>query len=297
MVLATASRSGCGSFAISAAISSVSEVDESFTSSPSRSSEALTRLPLWPTRDRARGAVLDDRLRVHPLDAAGRRVAGVADRELPVEPADVLLAEDLRDEAEVAEDGETAVVRDRDPGRLLAAVLERVQPEVGEARDVAVGSADAEHAAHQLPYAFPQLVEAEAEHRVAADDADRQQRHAAEPVEVLGRARDHGGRRSRRQLESSAPSPLQSAASASATARPPSETSCASESSGAARQRNSTSRASAPRSSGGGRVVRPGPTITTSPSRHRPGTARTSGTSPTQPTTGVGGIARPSVSL
>ena len=37
------------SFAISAAISSVSEVDESFTSSSSRSSDALTRLPLWPT--------------------------------------------------------------------------------------------------------------------------------------------------------------------------------------------------------------------------------------------------------
>ena len=49
MALTTASASGCGSFAISAAISSVSEVDESFTSSPSRSSDALTRLPLWPT--------------------------------------------------------------------------------------------------------------------------------------------------------------------------------------------------------------------------------------------------------
>ena len=55
--------------------------------------------------DGARGAVLDDRLRVHPLDAAGRRVAGVADRELTLEAADVLLAEDLRDEAELAEDG------------------------------------------------------------------------------------------------------------------------------------------------------------------------------------------------
>ncbi len=36
---------------------------------------------------------------------------------------------------------------------------------------------------------------------------------------------------------------------------------------------------------------------TTSPLRHRPGTFRTSGTSPTQPTTGVGGIEAPSASL
>ena len=99
-------------------------------------------------RDRARAAVLDDRLRVRPLRRAGRRVARVPDRELAVEPAEVLLVEDLRDEAHLAEHRQVAAVRDRDPRRLLAAVLERVQAEVREPRDVAVGCADAEDAAH-----------------------------------------------------------------------------------------------------------------------------------------------------
>ena len=70
------------------------------------------------------------------------------DRELALEPAEVLLVEDLRDEAHLAEHGQVAAVRDGDPGRLLAAVLERVQAEVREPGDVAVGRADAEDAAH-----------------------------------------------------------------------------------------------------------------------------------------------------
>ncbi len=54
-------------------------------------------------RDRARAPVLDQRLRVRPLRRAGRRVARVADRELPVQAAQLLLVEDLGDEAHVAE--------------------------------------------------------------------------------------------------------------------------------------------------------------------------------------------------
>ena len=53
------------------------------------------------------------------------------------------------DEAEVAQRGQPAVLADRDAGRLLAAVLQRVEPEVGEARDVAGRRANAEDAAHQ----------------------------------------------------------------------------------------------------------------------------------------------------
>jgi len=49
----------------------------------------------------------------------------------------------LRDEAHIAKHGQVAPVGDGDPGRLLATVLQRVQPEVGEPRDVAVGGADA----------------------------------------------------------------------------------------------------------------------------------------------------------
>ena len=100
-------------------------------------------------RDRARAAVLDERLRVRPLRRARRRVARVADRDLAAQAVQLLLVEDLRDEAEVAQRRQPAVLGDGDPRRLLAAVLEREQAEVGEARDVAFGGVDAEHAAHQ----------------------------------------------------------------------------------------------------------------------------------------------------
>ena len=89
-------------------------------------------------------------------------------------------------------------------------------------------------------------------------------------------------------------------------------TSCASDRTGAARQRNSTSarlgaeveaRPRPARLAVERLVLRPASesgapaSSTTSPSRQPAGTTRTSGTSPTQPTTGAGGIARPSVSL
>ena len=91
-----------------------------------------------PERDRAPAAVLDQRLRVRPVRRAGRRVARVADRGVAVQAAQLLLVEDLRDEAHVAQHRQPAVVGDGDPGRLLAAVLQREEAEVGDARDVAL---------------------------------------------------------------------------------------------------------------------------------------------------------------
>ena len=82
---ATASSSGAGSFAISAAITSLSDVVESVTPSSrssSRSSATFIEVAVVAERDRPRAAVLDERLRVRPLRRAGRRVAGVADRDL-----------------------------------------------------------------------------------------------------------------------------------------------------------------------------------------------------------------------
>src|SRR5581483_12323681 len=81
-------------------------------------------------RDRSRPSALEEGLRVRPVRRSGRRVAGMPDRELAAQPAEVLLVEDLRHESHLAEDGQPAAVGDRDPGRLLAAVLERVQREV-----------------------------------------------------------------------------------------------------------------------------------------------------------------------
>ena len=71
------------------------------------------------------------------------------DRDVAVQTAQLLLVEDLRDEAHVAQDREPPVVRDRDAGRLLAAVLQREETEVRDARNVALRRADAEDAAHR----------------------------------------------------------------------------------------------------------------------------------------------------
>ncbi len=99
--------------------------------------------------DRAHAAVVEQRLRVLPAAAAGRRVARVADRELAVEAGQAPLVEHLRDQAEVAKRCQPALLADRDSGRLLAAVLQCVQAEVGEACDIASRRANAEDAAHQ----------------------------------------------------------------------------------------------------------------------------------------------------
>ena len=120
---------------------------------------------------------------------------------------------------------------------------------------------------------------------------------ASEPLDVVRRAGEHDLAAFRRHVGSSKSAcgePARySSASRSASSRPPSDTSCASVSTGAAFQTKRTSAASAARSRSPGAVA----TRTTSPLRHAPGRKRTSGTSPTQPTTGVGGIDRPSVSL
>ena len=87
-------------------------------------------------------------LRVLPLVGARRRVAHVADRQVAGQRAQVVLLEDLGDEPERAlRDDVAAVVGGGDAGRLLAAVLERVEREVREARDVVTGRVDPEDAA------------------------------------------------------------------------------------------------------------------------------------------------------
>src|ERR671934_101768 len=203
---------------------------------------------------------------------AGGRVARVPDRDLAVQTAQLLLGENLGDEAEVAEHGQTAVVGDSDTGRLLPAMLEREEAEVADAGDVAVGRADAEDAAHQATAPRTRRFGQSSFSTSAGVQASTTEPYAASPPQVEA-------------------SPLQSAASASASSSPPSETSCASESSGAERQRNAISAAcSASESPASASRMQ-------SPDRQPEGICRTSCTRPTQPTTGVGGIARPSLSL
>ena len=150
IALATASSSGAGSFAISAAMTSVSELVRSripSAASSSRSVVAFVRLPLCPSVT-VRAPVLHDRLRVRPVRRARGRVARMADRRVTLQAAQLLLGEDLGDEAHVSQHGETALVGDGDSGRFLPAVLQREQAEVRDARYVTVWSANAEDAAH-----------------------------------------------------------------------------------------------------------------------------------------------------
>ena len=74
----------------------------------------------------------------------------MADREVALERLERGLVEDLRDQAHVLVDQDLAAVADRDAGRLLAAVLEGVEAEVGELGDVLTGGPDTEDAAGVL---------------------------------------------------------------------------------------------------------------------------------------------------
>ena len=71
----------------------------------------------------------------------------MADRHVALQRAQLLLVEDLVDQALVAHGHDVAALRGGDARRLLAAVLERVEREVGQPRDVAPGRDDAEDAA------------------------------------------------------------------------------------------------------------------------------------------------------
>ena len=102
------------------------------------------RLPLWASASSRRlpfePAERWTGCEFSQLVGAGRRVAHVADRQLAAERAQVVLLEDLADEAQRALGDDVAVaVGGRDAGRLLAAVLERVEREVRQPGDVVAG--------------------------------------------------------------------------------------------------------------------------------------------------------------
>ena len=74
----------------------------------------------------------------------------MADRQVTLERVEGGLVEDLRDQTHVLVDQDLAAVADRDAGRLLATVLEGVEAEVGELRDVLARCPDPEDAAGVL---------------------------------------------------------------------------------------------------------------------------------------------------
>ena len=114
------------------------------------SSCGVDQVAVVAERDRAVGGRAERRLGVLPGARAGGRVAAVADREVALERRERRLVEDLRDQAHVLVDQDLAAVADRDAGRLLAAVLQRVEAEVGQLGDVLARGPDAEDAAGVL---------------------------------------------------------------------------------------------------------------------------------------------------
>jgi len=90
----------------------------------------VDEIPVVAERDGASPAVVDERLRVGPLVRPRRRVARVADCDLAGQRLQLLLVEHVCHETHLTEHREVPAVGNRDPRRLLAAVLEREQPEV-----------------------------------------------------------------------------------------------------------------------------------------------------------------------
>ena len=158
---AVASRVRSGSSVSSAVTSAVSVVLPRRSSpprwpenpSPLRALEPVAQLggvgevAVVRERDGARVAAAERRLGVLPGAGAGRGVAAVADREVALERAQAALVEDLGDQAHVLVDQEARAVTGGDARRLLAAVLQRVEAEVGELGDLLAGSPDPEDAA------------------------------------------------------------------------------------------------------------------------------------------------------
>ena len=97
-------------------------------------------------RERALGVVDGEGLRVAQGRAAGGGVAHVADGDAARELADLLGAEDVLHQAHGAVGEEALAVAGDDAGRLLPAVLQGVEAEVGDVGGLAV-AVDAEDAA------------------------------------------------------------------------------------------------------------------------------------------------------
>ena len=108
-------------------------------------------------RERERAFVVtgENRLRIDEHRGAGGGVARVTDRHVARQPREHRLAEDVRHQPHPAvRPGYTSPVHRYHPGRLLAAMLEAVQPQIGDARCVrdARYADDAAHLAISLPY-------------------------------------------------------------------------------------------------------------------------------------------------
>ena len=169
-------------------------------STRSRSSAVLMRLPLWASATVPPAWPPSVGWAFSQVRAAGGGVAAVADREVAAQRRERALVEDLGDQAHVLVDEDLLAVGGRDAGRLLPAVLQRVEAEVGELGDVLAGGPDAEDAAGVLrPLLAGEQVVGEASvsacHDVDSPTPAGQDRSAA-PVQ---QHREDGGEQRRRR--------------------------------------------------------------------------------------------------
>jgi hypothetical protein len=100
--------------------------------------QGVDQVAVMAERQAGRGCRAERRLGVVPYRRPAGRVPGVPDRDVAAERIEHRCVEDLRHQAHVLEHDDPGAVADRDPGRLLAAVLQRVQAEIGERGHVLV---------------------------------------------------------------------------------------------------------------------------------------------------------------
>src|SRR6185436_5580430 len=98
----------------------------------------VDQVAVVPERQLAVRAVDDDRLGVGEPALAGRRVAHVAGGEVPGQPGERVAAERIVDVAHRARGADAGAVGGGNAGAFLAAMLERVEPQVGEVRGLCV---------------------------------------------------------------------------------------------------------------------------------------------------------------
>src|SRR5439155_24853307 len=111
----------------------------------------VDQVAVVPHRERAVCAVDANGLGVLLAAGAGSGVASVADRGVTRQVAEVVLLEDLRDEAHAAMQVDAESVGRGDAGALLAAVLEGIDAVEGDAGYIFTGRVDAEYAALLSP--------------------------------------------------------------------------------------------------------------------------------------------------
>ena len=103
-------------------------------------------VPVVADADLTVRAVDEKRLRVGQAAFAGGRIADVSDRGAPRQFGQRRAVEDVRNVSHLLVHADPLAVRRRDAGALLAAMLQRIEAQIGHVRRFGV-TEDAEHAA------------------------------------------------------------------------------------------------------------------------------------------------------